>query len=156
MKRTYLLLIAALLGFAVANAVPANGKLVKVQQPDGTTISIRLVGDEYLHFNTTADGYSVVKNARGYYVYAQRAADGQLAPTQQVAHDEAARSAAELRFLNTVEKHLAPTMTEAEAQEKQAELKRQAKAREKRRDPQYDYTKFRGLLILVQFNDKEF
>ena len=156
MKRTYLLLIAALLGFAVANAVPANGKLVKVQQPDGTTISIRLVGDEYLHFNTTADGYSVVKNARGYYVYAQRAADGQLAPTQQVAHDEAARSAAELRFLNTVEKHLAPTMTEVAAQEKQAELKRQAKAREKRRDPQYDYTKFRGLLILVQFNDKEF
>lgn len=156
MRKLFLTLVVMILGVISASAVPAMGNLVKVQQPDGTTVTIRLVGDEYLHFNTTADGYSVVKNDRGFYVYAQRSADGQLVPTAQVAHDADARSTAEVSFLTNVPKRLQPVMTETAAQERKAEQRRQAKARERRRDPQYDYTKFRGLLILVEFNDKSF
>lgn len=37
-------------------AVPAHPGTRKVQQPDGTYVTIRLVGDEWCHFNTTADG----------------------------------------------------------------------------------------------------
>ena len=40
-------------------AVPANRKSVKVTQPDGSTVTIQLQGDEWQHFNTTTDGYSV-------------------------------------------------------------------------------------------------
>ena len=43
-------------------AVPANRKAVKITQPDGSTVTIQLQGDEWQHFNTTTDGYSVVKN----------------------------------------------------------------------------------------------
>ena len=68
MRIFLLTLVVMILGVISASAVPAMGNLVKVQQPDGTTVTIRLVGDEYLHFNTTADGYSVVKNDRGFYV----------------------------------------------------------------------------------------
>lgn len=156
MRKFLLTLVVMILGVISASAVPAMGNLVKVQQPDGTTVTIRLVGDEYLHFNTTADGYSVVKNDRGFYVYAQRSADGQLVPTAQVAHDEAARPAAEVAFLSTVKKYIQPDMPEYIAQEKLAEQQRRLQARQQRRAPHYDYSKFHGLVILVEYNDRVF
>ena len=64
-------------------AVPANRKSVKVTQPDGSTVTIQLQGDEWQHFNTTTDGYSVVKNQQGYYVYAEKK-NGDLKATQMV------------------------------------------------------------------------
>ena len=156
MRKFLLTLAVMILGVISASAVPAMGNLVKVQQPDGTTVTIRLVGDEYLHFNTTADGYSVVKNDRGFYVYAQRSADGQLVPTAQVAHDEAARPAAEVAFLSTVKKYIQPDMPEYIAHEKLAEQQRRLQARQQRRAPHYDYSKFHGLVILVEYNDRVF
>ena len=84
-------------------AVPANRKAVKITQPDGTTVTIQLLGDEWQHFNTTADGYSVVKNQQGYYVYAEKK-DGELIATQMVAHNAQERKANELAFLPAVQK----------------------------------------------------
>ena len=156
MKRFFLTLATLVAVVITVQAIPALPKAVRVMQPDGTYISIRLIGDEYLHFNTTDDGYSVVKNDRGFYVYAEKAADGQLVPTKQVAHDADQRGAAEVQFLSGVQKRLSPAMTQAASEEKQAEQKRQARAREKRRKPQYDYNNFKGLVILVEFNDKAF
>ena len=138
MRKFLLTLVVMILGVISASAVPAMGNLVKVQQPDGTTVTIRLVGDEYLHFNTTADGYSVVKNDRGFYVYAQRSADGQLVPTAQVAHDEAARPAAEVAFLATVKKYIQPDMPERVVLERSAEQQRRLQARQQHRAPHYD------------------
>ena len=91
-------------------AVPAKSGAVKVQQPDGSYVSIVLRGDEWLNFNTTTDGYSVVKNNQGFYVYAEKQ-DGQLKATQMVAHDAQQRQAAEVDFLTGVEKYLRPEMT---------------------------------------------
>ena len=156
MRKLFLTLVVMILGVISASAVPAMGNLVKVQQPDGTTVTIRLVGDEYLHFNTTADGYSVVKNDRSFYVYAQRSADGQLVPTAQVAHDEAARPAAEVAFLATVKKYIQPDMPERVVLEKSAEQQRRLQARQQHRAPHYDYSKFHGLVILVEYNDRVF
>ena len=156
MKKVFLALVVMMLGVISAKAVPAMGNLVKVQQPDGTTVTIRLVGDEYLHFNTTVDGYSVVKNDRGYYVYAQRSAEGQLVPTAQIAHDEPARPAAEVAFLASVKKYIQPDMSETMIQEKSRELLRRQQASQLRRAPNYDYSKFHGLVILVEYNDRVF
>ena len=72
-------------------AVPAHRGIAKVLQPDGSYLSLRLHGDEWLSFNTTADGYSVVKDSKGYYVYAQLN-EGRLLPTEHVAHDAPERS----------------------------------------------------------------
>ena len=92
-------------------AVPASKKIVTVKQPDGTIVSLQLHGDEYLHFNTTADGYSVVKDSQGYYVYAELDEQQQLKPTTVVAHDADYRKAAELHYLQGVKKRLVPAMT---------------------------------------------
>ena len=138
-------------------AVPAHKGTVKMSQPDGTTVTIRLHGDEYLSFNTTEDGYSIVKNNQGFYVYAELK-DGQLQPTTRVAHDAAERSAVELSYLSGVKKYQVPAMTQLASDEKTEELSRRSAARQKAisRAAQYDYSKFRGLIILVEFNDRSF
>ena len=68
-KLTFALLLAAL-ACLQAFAIPAHRGLVKVSQPDGTLLTIDLVGDEFYHYNTTADGYTVVQDKSGAYVYA--------------------------------------------------------------------------------------
>lgn len=42
---------------ATAKAVPAYPGWQTKTQPDGTTIEVRLVGDEYYHYWETRDGY---------------------------------------------------------------------------------------------------
>ena len=155
MKRLTLLIVAMM--FAVCNmmAIPAHPKALTVQQPDGSTVTIRLHGDEWQHFNTTSDGYSVVKDSRGYYVYAELK-EGKLLPTALVAHDAAERSADETAWLAGVQKYQAPAMTEQVLRMKEMTQKRQAETLAARRAARYDYNNFKGLIILVEFNDKSF
>lgn len=156
MKKFLLSLIVMFLCAVSTQAVPAKPGLATVTQPDGTTLTIRLVGDEYLHYNVTEDGYTVVRDSQGYYVYAELSAEKQLMPTTQVAHNAEARSEAELKFLSGVQKYLQPAMKESVEKEMKAERQRRQKALEERRAPNYDYSKFRGLVILVEYNDKSF
>ena len=45
-------------------------KPVEVVQSDGTQLTVRLVGDEFYHRSMTTDGYTLIKNVKGDYVYA--------------------------------------------------------------------------------------
>jgi len=157
-KSSWLLLVLSVIAFTQVFAVPAYKGSVKVSQPDGGIVTLQLHGDEYLHFTTTDDGYSVVKNSHGAYVYAQLDAEGQLVPTAVVAHDAAQRMEAEVAYLQGVKKHLVPTMTEQSRQMKQTNQALAAKARQAamNKAPQYDYNNFRGLVILIEYNDKSF
>ena len=49
-----------------AFAEPAHPQPVTVMQPDGSTLTLKLVGDEFYHFNTTTDGYTLLKDKGGY------------------------------------------------------------------------------------------
>lgn len=161
MRKLSFLIIAMMMAIATTmQAVPATRGNVTVTQPDGTTITIQLHGDEWKHFTTTADGYTVKKNARGYYVYAKKE-NGVLKATQMVAHDANHRSAKEQSYLAGVKKYLAPEMSEQMAKTKQMVEQGQQETLAKRRaasnrGAQYDYNNFKGLVILVQFNDKSF
>ena len=77
MRKLYLMLLANIFGYVVANAIPANPTPAKVLQPDGSYLTVCLFGDEFMHYTTTQDGYTVVKSPSGYYMYAELA-DGQL------------------------------------------------------------------------------
>jgi M6 family metalloprotease-like protein len=137
-------------------AVPAKREALKVVQPDGTTVTIMLHGDEWLSFNTTSDGYSVVKNQQGYYVYARLNQQGRLEATDVVAHDADGRQAKELTYLRTTKKYLMPKMTEQAAAMKRLQQQRQRAIQAERRAAPFDFNKFKGLVILVEFNDKKF
>lgn len=55
----------ALLAAPVLYAVPARNVVKTVVQPDGTTLQIKLCGDEFLRYYTTLDGIPVKENGRG-------------------------------------------------------------------------------------------
>ena len=135
-------------------AVPAHRGLSRVQQPDGSSVTIRLCGDEWIHYHATSDGYTLVKNAEGYYVYAALE-DGQLLPTGQVAHDEDQRSDSEQAFLAQMPQGLKPAMSpQAQAMRQQVAARRAASS--DGRASSFDYNRFRGLIILAQYKDLKF
>jgi len=147
--------MAMLLGTAIFFARPAYRGTTRVLQPDGTSVSIRLVGDEYLHYNTTSDGYSLVRRDDGAYVYARLSAVGELEPTTMLAHDESARTAEERGYLKRVGRLRPQLTTEAEQMRRQNRAQR-ARQLSQNKANLYDYSKFRGLVLLVEYNDCSF
>ncbi len=92
-------LFCSFLFTAMAFAIPAKRTTLVELQPDGTTLSLRLCGDEAYHYYTTLDNVPVVQRADGGYYYAVWEA-GSLAASVHLAHDADGRSADEQTFLN--------------------------------------------------------
>lgn len=111
MKRiTVLIMMVMLLGVASLWARPGYSKPVDVYQPDGTTVTLLMRGDEFLSFMTTADGYTVVKGADGFYRYAEKDGDG-LKASAFIARNAAERTADELAFLAGKQKNIHAKMS---------------------------------------------
>ena len=132
-----------------ASAIPAHPKPVDVTQSDGSSLTIRLVGDEFYHRTMTTDGYTLLQRSNGDYVYAVESGST-LVASDVVAHNPQMRNAGELRMLSKVQKGLIDKTMLA-----------QGKAIRSSRDQlnastRTDYQNFRGLLILINFNDRTF
>ena len=65
--RKLILILAALCCTLSLFAVPAYRGLITYTQPDGSTIQIRLHGDEFFHWTTDASGQVVEQDADGFY-----------------------------------------------------------------------------------------
>lgn len=93
-RKSMLAAAAALLALpATMQAVPAYPGLLQVTQPDGTTLQVRMTGDEYGHFFVTADNHLLVRDGNAFY-YAVAGADisTPLVSTGVLATDAAART----------------------------------------------------------------
>lgn len=67
-----LMLISSMLVAQVApQRVPARRGIFVTEQPNGDTLHIQLVGDEWWHARLTADGYIVEQNDQDYWCYAK-------------------------------------------------------------------------------------
>ncbi|MBR1803401.1 MAG: M6 family metalloprotease domain-containing protein [Muribaculaceae bacterium] len=148
MKKIFSIFAAGMLAFA-ANAVPANPQPAIVSQSDGTKLTLKLCGDEFYHFNTTADGYTIVQNAAGSWVYAVRNGEELVASTV-LAHDAGQRTAAEEALLATTQRRLTNKAQVADSKRARAKAQGPAYA------PKFDLSKFHGLIILVEPSDTEF
>ena len=81
MRRNYLIksILVAMLAVApviTSFAIRAYPGLIKIKQPDGSTLTIRNHGDEFRHYTTTEDNFVVKQNASGFYTYATVDAQG--------------------------------------------------------------------------------
>lgn len=85
-----------------AMAVPARPGLFTVTQPDGTEISVRLVGDEYSHYYLSDDGYLLVNDDDTFY-YGSVDNTGAIVRSEFVARDASRRTGAETSFLKNVD-----------------------------------------------------
>lgn len=88
-----------------AFAIKANPKPVVVKQPDGSTLTIRIHGDENRHYVSTTDGYRVALDKDGFYKYVTlNQLTRKFAITTQRASDFANRSLKESAFVKTIDK----------------------------------------------------
>lgn len=136
-------------GVMTASAIPAHPRPMDVTQSDGSKLTVRLVGDEFYHRTMTTDGYTLLQRSNGDYVYAVESGST-LVASDVVAHNPKMRNASELSMLSKLQKGLTDK-----------KLAAQGKAMHASRDQlnasiRTDYQKFRGLLILINYNDRTF
>lgn len=84
-----------------AQAVPAKPGVLKVTAADGTTLSVRLVGDEYFHQYFTEDGYPLTE-VDGNFYYCDYTAQGKLVNSGIKATELARRDSKSTAFLKKV------------------------------------------------------
>ena len=147
MSKTAILLLTAAILSVQALAIPAHKGFLPMPQPDGTMVSIGLVGDEFYHFNITEDGYTVILNDAGAYVYAQLDGD-LLVESDIIAHNEGQRSADELALLAGTPKRLMDRTAVEQANIRR--VKRNVDL------SNFDLANFHGLVILIDFADVKF
>ena len=71
--------------------------------PDGSQVTLVLHGDEFLSWQTTLDGYSVVRHENGFWTYARKS-KGLLVASEVAAHDAGLRSDKERSHLDLLPK----------------------------------------------------
>ena len=71
MKHRVLLIILALLLFFPAHSRPARKGVISLMQPDGTVLSARISGDEFIRVTTTLEGNALVQDKDGWWCYAE-------------------------------------------------------------------------------------
>ena len=86
-------------------AITALPKPINYSQPDGTTLTINLKGDERIHWSETTDGYTLLSNKDGAYVYAIKDKKGFLTFSDIIAHNSENRNSNELAFLQNISKN---------------------------------------------------
>lgn len=126
MQRILLFLFSIALCAASAVAIPARRGVMTVQQPDGTSLSFLLHGDETCSYRTTTDGYPIVRNAQGAYVYALPTTQGedggsQFFPSTILAHNPGQRSATEVQFLAQLQPEQIAQLMRSELAERNGE-----------------------------------
>ncbi len=120
LSRRLTILIALLLPLLAA-AVPANRTPRTYTQPDGSTVTLRQIGDEFFHYFLTDDDRMVVASGDGYY-FAAPASTGQPMPTQMLASDLSRRTAAQAQMLASVDKAMMLSYGTRHASAKRAQL----------------------------------
>lgn len=165
MKKIVCSLILAWLCLVASYGAPAYPKPHKVTNPDGTQLTIVGHGNEYCHYATTIDGYTVVKASDGYYYYACKA-DGGMAPSHVLATDPDNRAESDMKFLSGIEKGLVPKMGVAARKIQKQQLMMSKNPLRLSRDSKQSSGKrmaaanageyYRGLVLLVNFNDRKF
>ncbi len=87
-------------------AEPAYPFPIQVKQPDGTTITITMKGDERVSWAVTSDGYTLLSNGENGWEYAEYDAKGDLKASGILAHDVGKRNTTENRLIGRLTKNM--------------------------------------------------
>lgn len=155
MKKLVLGLIALLVSCIYAFAVPAYPGLITTTQPDGSTISFYLRGDENFSFKMTEDGYLIALNADGIFEYAELDAANSIVPLGVKVSNISNRDWKEKKFLKKLDKVADFQSRMQSIVDDKLQQKRQ---RDMHRAPAKYPTKGspKSLVILVNFQDVKF
>ena len=149
-KNLLWIVVSLVAGALTASAIPAHPRPVDVTQSDGSRLTVKLIGDEFYHRTITTDGYTVLQRTNGDYVYAVQSGS-RLMPSSVIAHNPQQRDASEQKMVSSLQKGL--TDKEGISQGKLMRSQRDQLMAPKRAT---EYENFRGLVVLINFNDRTF
>lgn len=155
LKRGFFAVILSLLVISMYG-VPAKHGLITIKQSDGSSIKVRIVGDERFHYYISEDGYLLTRSNSDYFYYSDF--DSQtmsLRPTNVRANDVSKRDVSEQKFVATRSKELPASIVSMPKQ-----LYRKAAAQKSdNHQKQGEFPTIgtqKSLAILVEFKDKKF
>ena len=126
-------------------AVPARPGVITQVQPDGSEISLRLIGDEFISWFIDQDGYTVTQNKKtGYFVYAVRGEDGKLEATTSIVGQADPAAAGLVKGI---------TPDTSKAQEQHLEFQEEMKTRSPYHPEVGEAAQIKNLVLLIAFND---
>lgn len=138
----------------MSQAIPARPTQMNYIQPDGTLISLTLVGDEYSHFHLTDDGIPVFEIPEGGYVYAY-IENGMLQLSGILAHEMKDRDETENQYAGFKDEVLEYMKKHSELHRtNDNEIRRNRRIKRASLGQYNDYIgDFKGLVLLVEFPD---
>lgn len=98
MFRTALICFFCIIAILPLNAARSNRLLRMVTQPDNTKLSVRLMGDENIHWYQTSDGVLLHREADAFYI-ASVTKEGTLENSGVLAHDAGMRPKDEIQAI---------------------------------------------------------
>lgn len=153
MKKTLQVIMLLTIAFAgVLFARPAKTGVMKYVQPNGQTVSFRLIGDETYHLRKSLDGYTLMFNKNGYLEYAKINVAGGLVCSGVIASDIEKRSSNEVSYLRSIQTNL----TYSNKQVRMLKVIENNKRRIQQRKHFVNQDKMNFLMLLVDFTDKAF
>ena len=158
-KHALLLLMCALLCPMAGHAIKAKPGSIVVKQPDGTTLVVRIHGDENFHYTTTLDGYLIKRAKDGFFKYVKYdAQSGRQQLTRQRVSNAGERTADERALLTTLSPVKKADLTKFRPQTAQRRpaqiLSKSVVAPKLQRGETAAESQY--LVILVNFKDKAF
>lgn len=93
-------------------AVPADTTMKTKRQTDNRLLNYYLMGDEFVNFGRSLDGYTLLLNENGDYCYAYLNENGDLLPSSYIAANQEQRTKTEQDFLLTINKRLTFSQTQ--------------------------------------------
>ncbi|MDR0436938.1 MAG: M6 family metalloprotease domain-containing protein [Bacteroidales bacterium] len=156
MKKIFLLAFTTVL-FVSQNvfAIPAYPYPVNYELPDGSEITIQLVGDEWGNWAVTLDGFTMLRNFDGFWEYAVQNQAGDLELSGVRAHNQSERTTAERNFVAKLSKGLAFSPSQVEAMHELRSIRTGFLQRAEGDEPQRVSGNVRIPVILVEFADKK-
>ncbi|MCM1079448.1 MAG: M6 family metalloprotease domain-containing protein [Bacteroidales bacterium] len=104
MKQVILSVIFLLITVAGLYAAKSSGTPKAIRQPDGTTLMVRLFGDEHFSWYQTMDGIIIVHQDKAFYI-AEIGNDGSTRSTGVLAHNLGSRKPQEQALAKAQDRH---------------------------------------------------
>jgi M6 family metalloprotease-like protein len=152
-------LTVLLLAFSIQlSAAPYNGEIVKFRQPDGTSVDVRLFGDEYYMRAEGLDNYTLIRDkTTGWICYAVLSDNGSGLVSTGIVYKGRAEDNSSLRNDLTIPKHLDINGKNriAEISGNKRLLNRKISGETSNNTPPYPVSgNIKGLCIVVDFSDE--
>ncbi|MCI5224618.1 MAG: hypothetical protein D3924_18610, partial [Candidatus Electrothrix sp. AR4] len=156
MKKFFFIILIWIVFFIPKNtlAVPAYPGTVAFRNADGSSVSIKLYGDENFHRVESVDGYTLLMNDVGFYEYAMKNDQGDIVPSGITPHDSFDRTPREIDLRSKTVPHLMYTHEQLNILR---QIKRVYAAEQERPQQAFPTTGSRKLIcILMGFSDLAF